>query len=369
MKISIPCLLFACLVITGCTKSPTTVPNNNDGAGTGSGNDSGVDIYVSGTSYIFNGNSAACYWKNGVLTNLTGKDSHSGANAIFVKDNDVYVAGYTIDPVTKLDVATYWKNGEAHVLKGGDAYTSFGNAITVAGTDVYVAGYTTQPGRSTATYWKNGIRHDLPSDKINGHINAIAVVGSDVYAGGYTDDIYYTVEAVYWKNDVLHNLSPNSNYGMVDNVAISGADVYFGGFFRPKNKQNVATYWKNDLSVQLVPDTTNSYNSSIAVSGTEVYFGGSIQTADAKSGGAYYWKDGQSTRLPELAKKNEVMGIVGIAKINSDLYMAESIRNSVNNTTTGAFWINDKQTPLIGSYNSSDNSNLALVTGIAVVKH
>src|SRR6185312_11150815 len=66
---------------------------------------------------------------------------------------DVYVAGWEFNWV--VNVAKYWKNGEAIAL-GDGINGSEANSIVVVGSDVYVAGESTNSGFRAATYWKNG---------------------------------------------------------------------------------------------------------------------------------------------------------------------------------------------------------------------
>jgi hypothetical protein len=60
-------------------------------------------------------------WKNGTATALSGNNDAYG-NAVFVFNNDVYVAGQ--DSAR----AMLWKNGTANLLSNG---TNFGNAFSV----------------------------------------------------------------------------------------------------------------------------------------------------------------------------------------------------------------------------------------------
>src|SRR6202012_1565639 len=110
-----------------------------------------TDIYLAGyvsrkhqsgnSRYIDN----AIYWKNGLAVPLTDTLTNSRANAIFVHNGDIYVAG-TIN-----DTAAYWKNGILTKLGPGILY-----GIVVKGKDVYVAGVALTNGPGRAAYWKNG---------------------------------------------------------------------------------------------------------------------------------------------------------------------------------------------------------------------
>ncbi|NJO68360.1 MAG: hypothetical protein HC830_02970 [Bacteroidetes bacterium] len=79
-------------------------------------------MYVSGYErQVETGKDAAKYWKNGKEVCLTDGTFYSRANAVFVLNNDVYVAG-EINPETDVlklattetgmnKIAVYWKNG------------------------------------------------------------------------------------------------------------------------------------------------------------------------------------------------------------------------------------------------------------------
>ncbi|MDB5090450.1 MAG: hypothetical protein JWR09_4444 [Mucilaginibacter sp.] len=342
-------IFFAVFIISACKKSSSQKPKDDN---------HGIDIYVSGTSYIPNGHAVACYWKNGVVTNLTAKDGLSAAYGIAIKGNDVYIAGHTLNPTTKLTVATYWINGIAHVLPD-DNNTSDAYAITVNGTDIYVAGESTNANGSitSATYWKNGVRHILNGARAN----VIAVSGSDIYIGGFG---YYpdAVSALYWKNDNVINLTPTSEYAEVNGISLNGSDVYLSGFVRSSNSWDLATYWKNGVPVQLEPDTTNSFANAMYINGTDLYFGGSIYTKSGSLKKAYYWKNGNSNKLTDQGN------ILGIMVNGPDVYMAGSFRDA-NDLSNAAYWLNGKMVPLSSSYYLSDNSNVAFAWGIVVLQH
>ena len=140
---------------------------------------SGGDIYVAGSgSYhylgpnngIFTG-PAAQLWKNGKMEKLTNQPKNAEAFSVYVSDNgDVYVAGYDGDK------AKLWKNGiEQDITDNKDARIY--HSVFVKNNDVYIAGYVEviqeiEPGSGglsfgyfQANLWKNGKKLNLNVEK------------------------------------------------------------------------------------------------------------------------------------------------------------------------------------------------------------
>lgn len=105
------------------------------------------DVYIAGSE----DNGAkfiAKYWKNGeehLLANGTE------VNSIVVDNGNVYVAGYERASDGSSHIAKYWKNGKEIILPS-ESKSAIANCIFVKKNDVYVAGY----DGSQAVYWKNG---------------------------------------------------------------------------------------------------------------------------------------------------------------------------------------------------------------------
>src|SRR5690606_37418807 len=109
------------------------------------GNTSGGSIAVKGNDVYIAGmlDGDLMYWKNGVSVPLEGEPGEVSDIAV-AGNGDVYVAGYTFGSP---DVAQYWKNGEKITLGTGER-ASRANAIFVENSDVYVAGWETVPRSS-----------------------------------------------------------------------------------------------------------------------------------------------------------------------------------------------------------------------------
>jgi hypothetical protein len=129
----------------------------------------GPGVYVAG--YYDNGpNYIACYWKDGLKTDLPGLDG--GAASISVSGGTVYTAGSLGDGVTPC----YWTNTTRTDLPAG---SDGGNAssICVSSGTVYNAGYYSTPSYSFPCYWNNNSLVDITGGAIRGRNQGITVSG------------------------------------------------------------------------------------------------------------------------------------------------------------------------------------------------
>src|SRR5690606_26361518 len=140
----------------------------------------GNDVYIAG---MLDGD--LMYWKNGASVTLAGGPGEVTDIAV-AGNGDVYVSGYTFGSP---DVAQYWKNGEKITLGTGER-ASQANAIFIENGDVYVAGWETVPRSSgsgtvrIARYWKNGEAVDLTDGTHHAEANGIFVLDGKVYTTG-----------------------------------------------------------------------------------------------------------------------------------------------------------------------------------------
>ena len=153
---------------------------------------SGGDVYVSGHGMEWPRNqgrvaiySFATLWKNGSPQRLSNSRRMATANAVFVSDGDVYVAGDE-ENAHNILVATLWKNGTAQLLGEGENH-SYAKSVYVIDGEVYVAGYENcgEKGQwvnnSIATLWVNGSAQRLGDGKNPSVANAVFVLDKDVY--------------------------------------------------------------------------------------------------------------------------------------------------------------------------------------------
>ena len=79
----------------------------------------GSDVYIVGCGNMPGGSyPSARYWKNGNPTILTDGSKEAHIESIFVKEGNVYVAGYEKNELGIL-IAKYWKNGVATIISEG----------------------------------------------------------------------------------------------------------------------------------------------------------------------------------------------------------------------------------------------------------
>ncbi|MBX2964055.1 MAG: hypothetical protein KF687_16195 [Cyclobacteriaceae bacterium] len=301
---------------------------------------SGNDVYVAGwddrgwdPGDIGHGVACATVWKNGEAQYLTELDDEeeylvdSRANAVFVWNDDVYVAGsqtkvgygdpgpfWYYNAIIVESKAMVWKNGEPQTLSALEGKSAGANSVFVSDGDVYVAGFE----GSNAILWKNGTRQMLFAGT---NATSVFVVGTDVYVAGITAGSGST-SAVVWKNGVPQYTISDSNYA--SSVFVVGADVYVAGSrlgFKhcdryPICSFNIAMVWKNGesypLSVPQQPQDLNEIASSncysVFVSGDDVYAVG-MSSFDYNSGSTaggseipVIWKNGTPQRLSGLVE-------------------------------------------------------------------
>ncbi|MEW7290310.1 hypothetical protein [Aquimarina sp. 2304DJ70-9] len=136
------------------------------------------DIYACGFESSTSGTSYKA-WKNGLaLLNVGGNINNTRANSIFVNSTGIYVAGRSGQK------AVVWKNGTPTYLSNG-SYQASAESVYVRNSDVYVAGYDYTGSGRLAKQWLNGTATNLTSD-VNGNAFAtsIYVKYPFVYVGG-----------------------------------------------------------------------------------------------------------------------------------------------------------------------------------------
>ena len=228
-----------------------------------------INFVVAG-SYYLGSTFTACYWVNGVRTDLSVPNGKSGfAYGIAVSGGKVYALGLWGDEAT-----CYWVDGVRTDLNGEPAFV-FG--IAVSGGTVYAAGvYNKQNNDLTDCYWVNGIRTDLdlpfPSGATRGSVEtgAIAVSSGKVYvAGSYEQNSDRT--ACYWVDKARTDLPfpSGATRGSVNAIAVSGGKVYVAGSYE-QNSDRTACYWVNGVRTDLdlpVPSGATIMIEAIAIEG------------------------------------------------------------------------------------------------------
>jgi hypothetical protein len=201
-----------------------------------------TDVYIAGHETSANSQQTrAVFWKNGVKNYLTEELGDSYAKAITVDNGTVYVAG--IHELQSKAKAVYWKNYQMVYLpvmgEGSNSElptSQCANAIAVKNDKVYCAGYALFDdvtggfnGLKNAVYWKNNLAIKITN--YNSEVNGIAVddlatTGYDnVYCAGY-EKSSGNPRAAIWKNvDPQLGFEPSSANSTVN--AIVKTDKYF----------------------------------------------------------------------------------------------------------------------------------------------
>jgi hypothetical protein len=120
-------------------------------------------VYVSGNYSSLEDNAfgeVACYWKNGVLTNLT-RGTQVTTTGLRVENGIVYESGFYVNEGA--GGPCYWKDKQIVQLPCGEVRTT-PNAICVTNGIVYTAGYVASHSKLTPCYWIGNTRVDLPCD-------------------------------------------------------------------------------------------------------------------------------------------------------------------------------------------------------------
>jgi hypothetical protein len=317
-----------------------------------------TDVYTAGYELSDAGAEIATYWKNGEAHVLGGVNG-SFATSIAVAGNDVYVAG--LENNATQDVPKYWKNGVPVELTDG-TNRSYANSIFVSGTDVYVAGGE-QVSHTTAKYWKNGGPVILPDLGEGSLANSIFVSGQDVYVGGWVaktaqlDPTHFVQSEIasYWKNGVLTQLADQLHTSMANSIFVSHGDIYVAGFACQDNEPNcgVAGYWKNGALVQLANGSTAAA-SSIFVSGADVYVAGNQYNDFAEA-----WKNTEVVQLSGSSARSAANQVV---VSGGDVYIGGATEND-NGNAVATYWKNGVSVPI------TDGTHAAAAFALTVVKH
>ena len=176
---------------------------------------SGTDLYAYGSTF---GGDNAIYYKNNqpVKFQLPANTAVASITGMYISGQDVYACGFLVNNDSLVPV--YWKNGILTMLTGTNLYTT---GIAVQGGNIYISGYqenvTNSNGLPTkeAVLWKNGVMTTLTaSPGFDSYTNGVVVSGNDVYVSGRAgSDSDCTV---YWKNGTPVNFKIPTGYAFVN---------------------------------------------------------------------------------------------------------------------------------------------------------
>lgn len=230
-----------------------------------------TDTYVSGIE-----NGKACYWKNGVKTELINGDQILGIK-MFVQNNNVYVWGKSI-----YGTDCYWKNNvkyevtQALNLQQNTPQIMFHkiSGFTVDNDDVYFAG-TVRTGTTSPVfelcYWKNGVKtvlKQITADEMH-TFHEIIISNSDVYV---TDSDQLGNHG-YYKNGVYHALPSGqllkgiaaTSTEVVILVQNNGTDDYFYQNLTTGN--TILSFTSNQNIYGIITDNNDLYSLNLIGNG------------------------------------------------------------------------------------------------------
>lgn len=261
----------------------------------------GTDVYVAGSN-----NSeeypSACYWKNGIRTDLGSNiNNTSVANKIIVDGDDVYALGWHAS--TGNQINCWWKNGIRN-----DLVSLFAGSIDVYEGCVYIGGViwsTTNIGKRVLGYWKDNDRVDLLEEDQAG-VSTIKVINGDIYVlgGYYSEGIGNNWHYCYWKNGIRVDFATPDFWQTYIPRALTvvNDDVYIAG-----DGEGKVFYWKGDSLTVIDHDEYDLYLYSDGIAVTKdgnVYLPGYFKIPPRDTRYACWYKDGIMIDISEGLESN-----------------------------------------------------------------
>ena len=247
-------------------------------------------VYIAGY-YTNGGKKIACYWKDGVKTDLYNGTGDSEAIGVTFGSSvpggsiDIYFTGYYKDYGGK-EIACYWKNGEKT-----DLYSGSGNSRAAWGSLICGGYYVDGGGKEIACYWENGVKTDLYSGTGNSRATCF-LAGYYVDGGGKSIACYWT-----WGFGGTTGLYSGTGDSKVSSVS---GGFFTGSYYNSGNE--IACYWKDGVKTDLYNGTGNSMTTGSyfdpgmpGLREQAVYISGAYY--DGGRSIACYWKNGAKTDL------------------------------------------------------------------------
>jgi len=284
-----------------------------------------VNIYSVGL-YSSQGKQRACYWKNGVRTDLPSPPNTYLSSADFIAGygGDIYILGeYRPIDNNSRSFPCYWKNGTLTDLSvPADTMFSFTGTFFVSGGALYAFGfYLPFSGLGKECCWINGIRTDdyfeggIPSlygfiiDDSSGY--STARLDNGYFPGGHkngtlnrgwhtTSDSIDKRKPFYSKNETFIDLPipAGAVEACTNEIYVSGDDVYATGNYMLSDNKIRSCYWKNETytDLPLPAGAVDSYVHTIYA------YDGNVYTAGYYTDSKYnihpcYWKNNVFTEF------------------------------------------------------------------------
>lgn len=295
-------------------------------------------VYVCGDTHnVTTNRDLACYWKDGIETDLGVPEKNSQARGIFVNNEDVYAVGYYSD--NGHTIACYWKNGVKTDLED-NTYDSRANAVYHDGVHLYVSGFYASDGKNIAVLWLDGEKIALGPAGVESTVNSVTVVNNLVYAAGGVNS-----NPVYFKYDVttreVGSTTLSTDAGELAGIIVNGSDIYASGFVAGIDTETLtAAYWKNGAITTFSTPPDVSVGFGMALDEENIYVTGMFSTDNDQDPKPVYWKNGTPTAL-SVPQTNDRGPGVQIAIVDGSIYIAGLYMDDMNGSQTyriPAYW-------------------------------
>lgn len=242
-------------------------------------------------------------------------------------NDDIYIVGYKVDQETKQHTAVYWKNGQEFVLTDGTNQYAGAEAIVIKNNDVYIAGY---DGKK-AVYWKNNQRYEITDGTQNARAQAIFVSDSnDVHIAGYEGE-NFAQKAMHWvrEGDVKNNILESDNHAFANGIVVKNENVYVIG-----KDWNTAVYWESGTEYKLSKEGVFEIPTGIFITeGNDIYISGYGYDSQAK-----YWVRGSKNNEIILGDGKKAV-TTDIAVIDHNVYVSGYTKG--DDHKTAIIWKNE----------------------------
>lgn len=296
---------------------------------------SAINIYIAG-SYMDGNTEKACYWKNGVRTDLDGIQ----ASGIYISDGKIYLAGTFL----KRDywggnnhkLPCYWIDGvrTAADLSSGNYEVK---SMTVINGSVYFSARNTN-GTDYFIYGNGSIQVDTKKKYIN------YITSSDgALLFSLNDDVasFYSAygQSVHLGNSVPHGIFVDNGSIYVAGSSYAYTSNYFIREFKP-------CYWVDGIKKELPGDGSAE---RIGVANGVIHITGSKYVNGKNE--PIYWINGLNREIPSAASFSEITVFEG------SVYITGSFRQGGINMA--CYWVNGERFALPGGRSA---------TGICIVR-
>lgn len=294
-------------------------------------------------------------WKNGKDIPLENNEFYSDAEAVVVKNQDIYVVGAIVRPHEEC-VATMWKNGKTQKLTDG-IKTAYTKSLCIDNNNIYVLGAKYDSINYVVKVWKNGISTDVIRSDNWIDVSSMFIYKEDVFICGHEqngdrDEQRYRNNSIakIWKNGKAQNLTDGHNNAYALSLYIENGIVYVVGFEIENNKYT-AKLWIDGKAQNISDSKNNTIANSIFISKGNVYIAGRETINGIEV--AKLWINGKAQNLSN-GNYRSIASSVFVHKNN--IYVVGFEKND-NDRDVAKLWINGEVKELTdGTKNGYANS-------------